>query len=203
MNSTTPLLQITDLHFAYPPDVVVFKAWSTQLAPGLTVVCGDESCGKTTLLRLLAGELQGRGRIKLDNAPLRPEHVFWQDPRAAPDDTTASAYLAAQTSRWPRWDEAAAQAHIDGLSLREHLHKPMFALSTGGRRKTWLTAALASGAPLTLMDEIFAALDTASIRYLGAALAQAASTPDRWLLAAHWDALPGVPTSQVLRLERP
>ena len=26
-----------------------------------------------------------------------------------------------------------------------------------------------------------------------AALAQAASTPDRWLLAAHWDALPGVP----------
>ena len=79
----------------------------------------------------------------------------------------------------------------------------MFALSTGGRRKTWLTAALASGAPLTLMDEIFAALDTASIRYLSAALAQVAHAPRRWLLAAHWDELPGVPATQVLTLERP
>ncbi len=203
MNSTAPLLDIADLHFAYTTDVVVFQSWSAQVAPGLTVVCGDESSGKTTLLRLLAGELVGRGRITLHGAPLRPQDVFWQDPRAAPDDTTASAYLTAQAQRWPAWDEAAAQRHVDGLSLREHLHKPFFALSTGGRRKVWLTAALASGAPLTLMDEVFAALDTPSIRYLGEALTQAAGSPERWLLAAHWDVLPGVPADQVLELQRP
>ncbi|MDP3522180.1 MAG: ABC transporter ATP-binding protein [Hydrogenophaga sp.] len=201
MNTSTSLLDITDLHFAHTPEAVVFMGWSARLPPGLTVVCGDESSGKTTLLRLLAGELTGRGRITLDGAPVRPEDVFWQDPRAAPDDTVASAYLAAQAARWPAWDEAAAQAHIDGLSLREHIHKPFFALSNGGRRKVWLTAALASGAPLTLMDEIFAALDTPSIRYLTAALQQtAAQAPGRWLLAAHWDALPGVPDERLLRL---
>lgn len=200
-SSSTPLLDIIDLHFAHTADAAVFKGWSAHLAPGLTVVCGDESSGKTTLLRLLAGELKGRGQIMLNGARLRPEQVFWQDPRAAPDDTVASDYLRAQGRRWPAWNEAAAQAHINGLSLREHIDKPFFALSTGGRRKVWLTAALASGAPLTLMDEIFAALDTPSIRYLTAALQQtAAEAPDRWLLAAHWDALPGVPDEQLLRL---
>lgn len=204
MNSIAPLLDIADLHFAYAPDVVVFKAWSAQVAPGLTVVCGDESSGKTTLLRLLAGELQGRGEITLNGAPLRTQDVFWQNPRDAPDDTTASTYLAGQALRWPTWDEAAAQRHVDGLSLREHLHKPFFALSTGGRRKVWLAAALASGAPLTLMDEVFAALDTPSIRYLSQALQQAAAqAPQRWLLAAHWDALPGVPDARMLRLDQP
>jgi ABC-type transport system involved in cytochrome c biogenesis ATPase subunit len=200
-SSSTPLLDIIDLHFAHTADAAVFKGWSAHLAPGLTVVCGDESSGKTTLLRLLAGELKGRGQIMLNGAHLRPEQVFWQDPRAAPDDTVASDYLRAQGRRWPAWNEAAAQAHIGGLSLREHIDKPFFALSTGGRRKVWLTAALASGAPLTLMDEIFAALDTPSIRYLTAALQQtAAEAPDRWLLAAHWDALPGVPDELLLRL---
>ncbi len=204
MNNRTPLLDITDLHFAHTPEVAVFKGWSARVPPGLTVVCGVDSSGKTTLLRLLAGELTGRGRITLDGAPVRPQDVFWQDPRAAPDGTVADAYLATQAARWPAWDEAAAQAHIDGLSLREHLHKPFFALSTGGRRKVWLTAALACGAPLTLMDEIFAALDTPSIRYLETALQQtAAAAPARWLLVAHWDALPGVPDARALLLDQP
>jgi ABC-type multidrug transport system ATPase subunit len=202
MNSSSPApLCITDLHFAHTPDAVVFQGWAAELPPGLTVVCGDESCGKTTLLRLLAGELQGRGRITLLGAPVRPADVFWQDPRAAPDDTVASAYLAAQAARWPAWDEAAAQAHIDGLSLREHMHKPFFALSTGGRRKVWLTAALASGAPLTLIDEPMAGLDTPSIRYLLAAMREAVQQdPARWLLVAHWEPLPGVPEDHLLRL---
>lgn len=202
MPHTIPCLNITDLHFAYAPEVVVFKAWSAQVPPGLTVVCGDESSGKTTLLRLLAGELKGRGHIALNGAPVAPEQVFWQDPRAAPDNTVVSDYLVAQTRRWPAWDEAAAQAHIDGLSLREHLHKPLFALSTGGRRKVWLTAALASGAALTLIDEPLAGLDTPSVRYLVAALTQTASNPGRWLLVAHWDVLPGAVDAPQLRLDQ-
>ena len=126
--------------------------------------------------------------------------MFWQDPRATPDGTLASAYLANQAAHWPGWNQAAAQVHIDGLSLREHLHKPMLALSTGGRRKVWLTAALASGAPLTLIDEPLAALDTPSIRYLVTALAAAAEAADRWLLVAHWEALPGAAHARQLPL---
>lgn len=196
-------LEVQDLHFGFPGQAPLFQGWSARLAPGLTTVCGDEGQGKTTLLRLLAGELQGRGRITLDGAPPRADQVFWQDPRAAPDATVANAYLADQAARWPAWDEAAAQAHVDGLSLREHLHKPFFALSTGGRRKVWLAAALASGAPLTLIDEAPAALDTPSVRYLLAALRQTADAqPGRWLLVAHWEPLwpPDGSREHVLRL---
>lgn len=199
MPPNRPFLRIDDLHFGYPPGTQLFQGWSAQLAPGLTVLCGDESCGKTTLLRLLAGELQGRGSIRLDGAPLAPAQVFWQDPRAAPEPTPASDYLQAQARRWPAWNEAQAQTHIDGLSLREHLGKPMFALSTGSRRKVWLAAALASGAPLTLIDEPLSGLDTPSIRYLLGALVQAA-TPSRWLLVAHWEPLPVVGANHTLTL---
>ena len=62
-----------------------------------------------------------------------------------------------------------------------------------------MTAALASGAELTLIDEPLSGLDTPSIRYLVGALAQAA-TPSRWLLVAHWEPLPGVPEDRVLML---
>ena len=199
MNLATPCLDISGLCFAYTPGAAVFDAWSAQLVPGLTVVCGDESCGKTTLLRLLAGELKGRGNIRLGGVPIAAGQVFWQDPRAAPDATPARAYLQEQARRWPAWNEAQAQAHIDGLSLREHLDKPFFALSTGSRRKVWLTAALASGAELTLIDEPLSGLDTPSIRYLQSAFEQAAS-PVRWLLVAHWEPLPGVPDQHLLRL---
>lgn len=195
------MLQISDLHFGHTPEAPVFAGWSARVPAGLSVLCGDESSGKTTLLRLLAGELRGRGSVTLNGAPLAPGQVFWQDPRAAPDDTVASAYLRAQAQRWPAWDEAAAQRHIDGLSLREHIDKPFFALSTGGRRKVWLTAALASGAALTLIDEPMAGLDTPSTRHLLAAMQKAVQQdPARWLLVAHWEPLPGVADDHLLRL---
>lgn len=199
MQTSSHLLQIDDLHFGYASGAQVFQGWSARLTPGLTVLCGDESCGKTTLLRLLAGDLKGRGNIRLGGAPSAAGQVFWQDPRAQPDATPAIDYLQAQARRWPAWNEAEAQAHIDGLSLREHLGKPLLALSTGSRRKLWLTAALASGAELTLIDEPLSGLDTPSIRYLVGALTQAA-TPSRWLLVAHWEPLPGVPEDRVLML---
>ncbi len=44
--------------------------------------------------------------------------------------------------------------------------KPFHALSTGTRRKVCMAAALASGAPLTLIDDPIAGLDKPSVTYL-------------------------------------
>jgi energy-coupling factor transporter ATP-binding protein EcfA2 len=59
----------------------------------------------------------------------------------------------------------------DGLSLAEHLAKPLYMLSTGSKRKVWLAAAFAAGATLTLLDDPFAALDKPSIRFVQQRLA--------------------------------
>jgi energy-coupling factor transporter ATP-binding protein EcfA2 len=46
-------------------------------------------------------------------------------------------------------------------------------LSTGTKRKVWLTAAFAAGCSVTLLDEPFAALDRASIDFVNQQLQEA------------------------------
>ena len=73
-------------------------------------------------------------------------------------------------------------------------------LSTGSKRKVWLAAACASGAPLTLLDEPFAALDKTSIRCLLGVLGDAAAQPQRAWVLADYVAPPGVPLAWQLDL---
>ena len=75
---------------------------------------------------------------------------------------------------------------VEGFALGPHVHKPLYMLSTGSRRKVWLTAALAAGTALTLLDEPFAALDMPSVRFLREALNDASRHASRaWVLADH------------------
>ena len=82
------VLQAEGLRFAYPGCALLdglTLAWSA----GLALVQGGESSGKTTLLRLLAGELVPQaGHVRLqgvDQASAPSAYraqVFWQDPRS-------------------------------------------------------------------------------------------------------------------------
>lgn len=206
-NAENVMLQVEDLCFAYP-ECGVLAHWSMALPAGLALVRGDESTGKTTLLRLLAGELAPQaGRITLlgvclSDAPKAWAHnVFWVDPRSGDlDKLTARGWLDSLPARYPQWDAAALAAHTDGFSLQEHLDKPFYALSTGSKRKVLMAGALASGAPLTLIDEPVGGLDKPSVSYLAQALAQVAGQPGRAVVVAHYEALPGVPWGTVVEL---
>jgi energy-coupling factor transporter ATP-binding protein EcfA2 len=89
---------------------------------------------------------------------------------------------------------------MEGLSLTEHQHKPMYMLSTGSRRKVWFAAAVVCGAPLTLVDEPFAALDKRSIAFVCEVLRAAGQRQDRvWILADH-EAPEGVPLAGTIDL---
>ena len=219
------VLQVEGLCFAYP-ECGVLNQWSVALPAGLALVRGDESSGKTTLLRLLAGELTAQaGRITLQgvclsDAPTACAHkVFWVDPRSGDlDKLTARTWLDGLPARYPLWDAAALAAHTEGFSLSEHLDKPLYALSTGSKRKVlmagalaagWavavvpaLAGALASGAPLTLIDEPVAGLDKPSFQYLARALTSVAAQPGRLVVVAHYETLAGVPWGTVVDLAR-
>jgi len=186
----------------------LFDGWSCRVAPGVTLVQGGEGTGKTSLLHLLAGQRAasaGQFRIGAVDLAGQPEayreQVFLADPHTtAFDQMSPRTYLASLQPRYPRFDTQVVEDLIDGLSLIEHQHKPLYMLSTGSRRKVWFAAAAASGAPLTLLDDPFAALDRRSIGFVGDVLRHAARDASRIWIMADYEAPEGVPLAGVIDL---
>ncbi len=182
------VLTVQGLHFSWP-GIPLFHNLNLMLPAGVSAVCGDESSGKTTLLRLLAGDLvPDRGSIVVHGAAQSlGTQVFCTQPRSdALDAVSAQSWWASLSSRYPNFNASLAAELARGFALEPHVEKPMYMLSAGSKRKVWLCAAFAAGTPLTLIDEPFAALDMASIRFLHGLLEEASSHTDRaWLLADH------------------
>ncbi|APW48219.1 hypothetical protein RA876_05085 [Rhodoferax antarcticus] len=205
------VLRVAGLGFAYPQQVL-FEAFGAQIPGGVTLLLGSDGSGKTTLLRLLAGDLSAStGSLQLQGTSAQDQplayrsQVYWQESASqAFDALTALAYFEQQRKRYPAFLPANApelQALLDGLSLTEHLTKPLYMLSTGGKRKVWLAGAFAAGAKLTLLDEPFAALDKPSIRFVQQQLAQAAQQRERAWVVAHYESLDDVPLALVIDLD--
>ena len=204
---TVNMLHLSHVSFAYP-DCVVLRDFSAQLAPGVALVLGGDGRGKTTVLELLAGVLApDAGRLQLGGVFLdeQPEayrqQVFWIDPRSAAHDAlTVTDFLQSVQRAYPDFDDTVLIEVIDGLSLGPHLHKNLFMLSTGSKRKVWIAAAAASGAKLTLLDGPFASLDQASINYVLQLLTEAASQSTRIWVVADYVAPGDVPLTTLIDL---
>jgi ABC-type multidrug transport system ATPase subunit len=202
------ILNVQSLCFRFP-ERELFSDWSTAIRPGVTLVSGGEGRGKTTLLRLLAGELSadaGHLQVKDFRQRDRPadyrQQVFWANPRSdAFDQMTPVAYFRSLHKLYPSFDEQLLADLIKALSLEAHMDKQLFMLSTGSKRKVWLAAAFASGAAVTLLDEPFAALDKASIGVVMAHLERAAGDPCRACVIAHYEAPGNVPLAAVIDLD--
>ncbi len=202
-----PVLQVQDLHFAHAGEAPIFTGWSFDLSPGVSLLEGDMGGGKTTLLRLLAGEWQGRGELRLrglrqsdDPAAWRRE-VCWFDPRdPAWDPLTPPALMDTLRQRHPGLDADAWQRHAQAFGLQPHLGKAMFMLSTGLRRKAALAVALSAGCALTLLDEPAGGLDAPSLRQLEKALNALARDRGRALLMVSSLPLAVQPPAKALRL---
>ena len=185
------LLQARDVTFEFPQQPV-FSHFSAAVPAGITYIVGDESCGKSTLLRLFSGDLIPQagsmaicGISPTDNPAAYKKQVFWVDPRtSAHDHISPNDYFDLQRKVYPEFDDAMLLDLIEGLSLNEHVSKAMYMLSAGSKRKVWLAAAFASGALVTLIDEPFAALDKASINFLLERLERVAHNTKRaWVIA--------------------
>jgi ABC-type multidrug transport system ATPase subunit len=187
----TPILQASALHFGYA-NHKLFSNLSVSIPAGITLVRGGDGRGKSTLARLLAGALVAQsGQLHINGIDLQGQaaayksQVFFAEPRSdAFDQLSLPSYFDLQRSAYPGFDNAALAHLVDGLALEEQMHKQLFMLSTGSKRKVFLAAAFASGATVTLLDEPFAALDAASIAFILAWLHTAAELKTRaWVIA--------------------
>lgn len=209
-NRQPAVLEVNGLCFAYPKRPL-FSRLTASVPGGVCLVLGGDGSGKTTLLRLLAGELaaqagtlQINGVALADHASAYREQVFRVDTRTVDyDQFTALRYFALQRLRYPGFLPAASAGMAElvaGLSLAEHLEKPLYMLSTGSKRKVWLAAAFAAGAPVTLLDDPFAALDKPSVAFVMRFLSGVANDPTHSWIVAHYDVPVGVPLAKVIEL---
>jgi putrescine transport system ATP-binding protein len=135
----------------------------------LFALLGGSGCGKTTLLRLLAGfEMPDAGRILIDGQDmtgvpphLRPVNMMFQSYALFPHmDVAANVAYGLRREKVPKSEiaarvgEALVLVKLDGLGSRKPVQ-----LSGGQRQRVALARALVKRPKLLLLDEPLAALD--------------------------------------------
>ena len=203
----TALLKVNTVSFDYPKRPV-FTSFSVDVLHGLTIVTGEEACGKTSLLKLMAGQfILKEGDILLNGCSLvrdktaYQKNIFWIDTQDAQvDQMQVNAFLSGLSGTYANWNASILNDAIDGLALRPHIEKQFFMLSTGTKRKVWLAAALAACQPLTLIDDAFAGVDQQSIRFFTHTLhLRLAESQDAWVISTY-NEVQGVTPLRVLDL---
>lgn len=141
---------------------------------------GANGCGKSSLLRLVAGLLtvtsgtiHSEGRMAL------------ADENMALD---ANVTLEAALRFWANLDGASAEARhaaLTDMDLQNLVHIPVRFLSTGQRKRASIARVLASNADIWLMDEPYNGLDSASCTRLDQAIIARVASGGIVLVAAH------------------
>ncbi len=151
--TSAPAVIVSGLRRVYGQRVVINNL-NIRIERGeFVALLGESGCGKTTLLRALAGldPIQG-GRI---DAPRRPAVVF-QEHRLLPWDTLAQNVTLGLQGGNLRERGAAALTEV---GLGDRLDDWPRNLSGGQAQRVALARALVQEPELLLLDEPFAALD--------------------------------------------
>jgi heme exporter protein A len=173
-------------------DRLLFEGLSFRVEPGAALhLEGPNGSGKSSLLRLLAGLLSAlSGTI---SGP--PCSYLGHDVALKP-----RMRLIDELRHWARLDEGLARlpAAMAAMNVAGLADVPCRHLSSGQRRRAGLARALASGAPLWLLDEPTAGLDTASTALLADAMAAHRAAGGMVVAAVHGDI--GLADPQIIRL---
>jgi iron complex transport system ATP-binding protein len=172
----TPYLKAGELDFGYSSDRMVIRNVSLSLARGtLAAIIGANGCGKSTLIRLLAGILiPDRGSVELEGASLRSISLRKVARRIAyvPQSTSNTfpftaleVVLTGRTPHLERFqfeseaDLVKARGALDAVGIPHLEHRPMTRLSGGERQLVSLARALVQEPDCLLLDEPSASLD--------------------------------------------
>ncbi|WP_421695452.1 ABC transporter ATP-binding protein [Aestuariivirga sp.] len=145
---------------------VVLDGLTLDIAPGeFVAVIGRSGCGKTTLLRLLAGlERISAGTIEVGGRQVSGLHsdvrLLFQEARLLPWQTVLGNVGIAREAGW----KARAARALQDVGLGDRGGDWPAQLSGGQRQRVALARALVSDPRVLLLDEPFGALDALTRR---------------------------------------
>ena len=148
-------IQLRDLNFTYDGShVPVFQHLDLQWDDGWKLgLVGRNGRGKTTLLRLLAGELAGRGTLTVPERPL-----YFPTPVRDPGRSAGAVLLEGV----PQGEEWRLLRELDKLGLGEEvLDRPFQSLSGGEQTRARLAALFCLEGGYPMIDEPTNHLDEA------------------------------------------
>lgn len=160
------LLSLTDVSTGYNRGRFELGPLNFEVRPGeIVAVLGENGCGKTTLLSLLAGTLKQRtGKMTYDGLRLkrfnragllRTTAYVTQNPDLMLHCSTVEKELSSR-SRYLKLqlnEDQSTEVSLKKISLAEFSGRHPFSLSQGQRQRLALGAAVAGGVKLLLVDE--------------------------------------------------
>jgi ABC-type Mn2+/Zn2+ transport system ATPase subunit len=164
---------------------------SFRAAAGQSVcVLGPNGGGKTTLFRVLLGELEpATGRIELSG---RPAYVAQTERTRLDFPVTALDVAVMGTLTHGRWwlpptrsDRDAARAALDRVGLVEQAGVRFGELSGGQRQRALLARALVQDAQVLLLDEPLSGVDPASAKLISGVFQELRADGRTLLVASH------------------
>jgi heme exporter protein A len=191
-------------------DRLLFKNVGFELsAGGLMYVLGENGSGKSSLLRLLCGlltpedgEVFWNGKsIKHDAESYQADLIYVGHLNGLKDDLTVlenlefSARLAANAV-----DNAVVLNALTAIGVARCANLPVGVLSQGQKRRVALARLWLSTSQLWILDEPFAALDTASVVVLTTQLNQHMAKGGMAIITTHQDVDIQAQSTQTLRL---
>lgn len=199
-----PILRLIGLSIGYTSTVITIGEKPINAYRDQTIaLIGRNGCGKTTLLRAIAGLLHPlAGEVLADNIPIaslppreKARLVAFAPTRHTPDGNVRVKELV-MLARFPHqgWfkttsphDYAAVETAMRLTQTIPFADRPIGTLSDGERQRVWLAMALAQETPILLLDEPSAFLDFPSKGDLVVLLRQLARTTHRLIIYSTHD----------------
>ena len=125
----------------------------------LTSIIGPTGCGKTTLLRIIAGlEKPDEGNIKFSSKKITM--IFQQHTLFPWRNALSNVMFPLEVQRIQKKESLTiAKEKLAVVGMKEHMYKKIYELSGGMQQRVQFARALASDPNIMLLDEPFSSLD--------------------------------------------